>query len=101
MYNKLITKIKPLGFNWETADPFLFCVHHLDNYPAGNKKMGILAHKPTKDLNFIKELFETGIVVPVIDKRYPLSETPEAFRYFGEGHVRGKVVIRMEHNNKI
>jgi NADPH:quinone reductase-like Zn-dependent oxidoreductase len=68
---------------------------------TGNKKMGILAHKPNKDLAFIKELFETGKVVPVIDKRYPLNETPEAFRYFGEGHVRGKVVITVEHNSKI
>lgn len=40
MYNKLITNIKPLGFTWETKDPFLFCVHHLDNYPAGNDQMG-------------------------------------------------------------
>ena len=40
MYNRLITNIKPLGFTWETKDPFLFCVHHLDNYPAGNDKMG-------------------------------------------------------------
>ena len=40
MYNKLITNIKPLGFTWETKDPFLFCVHHLDNYPAGNDELG-------------------------------------------------------------
>ena len=40
MYNKLISNIKPLGFTWETRDPFLFCVHHLDNYPAGNDIMG-------------------------------------------------------------
>jgi redox-sensitive bicupin YhaK (pirin superfamily) len=40
MYNKLITSIRPLGFVWETHDPFLFCVHHLDTYPAGNEVMG-------------------------------------------------------------
>jgi redox-sensitive bicupin YhaK (pirin superfamily) len=40
MYNKLIINIKPLGFVWETSDPFLFCVHHLDNYPAGNDQLG-------------------------------------------------------------
>jgi redox-sensitive bicupin YhaK (pirin superfamily) len=40
MYNKLIINIKPLGFNWETSDPFLFCVHHLDNYPTGNDELG-------------------------------------------------------------
>jgi len=40
MYNKIISNIKPLGFQWETSDPFLFCVHHLDNYPRGNDQMG-------------------------------------------------------------
>jgi len=40
MYNKLISNIKPLGFTWETSDPFLFCVHHLDNYPTGNDQLG-------------------------------------------------------------
>lgn len=35
-----IIKIKPLGFQWETADPFLFCVHHEDAFPKGNEVMG-------------------------------------------------------------
>ncbi len=35
-----IIKIKPLGFQWETADPFLFCVHHEDKFPKGNEAMG-------------------------------------------------------------
>lgn len=34
------THIFPLGFPWETSDPFLFCVHHLDKYPKGNAEMG-------------------------------------------------------------
>ena len=57
--------------------------------------MGILMHKPNKDLAFMKELFEAGKVVPVIDRRYPLSEVAEALRYFGEGHAQGKVVITL------
>ena len=36
----LVRNIKPLGFQWETRDPFLFCVHHEDYYPKGNKNMG-------------------------------------------------------------
>ncbi|GIK42937.1 MAG: NADPH:quinone reductase [Chloroflexota bacterium] len=61
---------------------------------TGPKKMGILAHKPNaSDLELIKELIETGKVVPVIDRCYPLSEVAEALRYLGEGHARGKVVI--------
>ncbi len=35
-----VKNIKALGFQWETADPFLFCVHHEDNYPKGNSQMG-------------------------------------------------------------
>ena len=35
-----IIKIKPLGFTWETSDPFLFCAYHEDLYPKGNKKLG-------------------------------------------------------------
>ena len=48
----------------------------------------------------LKELIEAGKVTPVIDKTYPLSETPEAFRYLGEGHARGKIIITVEHNNE-
>lgn len=35
-----VRRIVPLDFVWETQDPFLFCVHHLDHYPAGNEGMG-------------------------------------------------------------
>lgn len=40
MEKKAIISIKPLGFPWETQDPFLFCVHHRDEYPKGNDDMG-------------------------------------------------------------
>jgi NADPH:quinone reductase-like Zn-dependent oxidoreductase len=46
----------------------------------------------------MKELIEAGKVVPVIDRRFPLSEIGEAFRYFEEGHPSGKVVITIEHS---
>ncbi|MEW5738754.1 MAG: pirin family protein [Myxococcota bacterium] len=35
-----LLSVRPLGFPWETVDPFLFCVHHDDAYPAGNEAMG-------------------------------------------------------------
>jgi NADPH:quinone reductase-like Zn-dependent oxidoreductase len=44
-------------------------------------------------LIFMKGLLETGKVVPVIDRRFSLSEVPEAIRYLETGHARGKVVI--------
>jgi NADPH:quinone reductase-like Zn-dependent oxidoreductase len=65
---------------------------------SGNK-VSQLSHEPNvKDLLYMKELIEAGKVIPVIDKRFPLSEIGEAFRYFEEGHPQGKVVITMEHN---
>jgi NADPH:quinone reductase-like Zn-dependent oxidoreductase len=67
---------------------------------TGSKKMGNVMAKPNKkDLAFIKELLETGKVKPVIDRCYPLSEVPEALRYLGEGHARGKVVITVDQNS--
>ena len=42
------------------------------------------------------ELMEAGKVTPVIDRRYRLSEVPEAIRYLETGHARGKVVVTME-----
>ena len=41
MNNSVIKNIKPLGFPWETQDPFLFCAYHRDEYPEGNTNMGI------------------------------------------------------------
>ncbi len=53
-----------------------------------------------KDLVILKELLESGKVTPVIDRTYPLRETPEALRYAGKGHAQGKVVITLDHQNK-
>lgn len=60
----------------------------------GSQKMGNLLARPNqKDLVFMEELLEAGKVVPVIERRYPLSKVAEALRYVEEGHARGKVVI--------
>jgi NADPH:quinone reductase-like Zn-dependent oxidoreductase len=63
----------------------------------GTKKMGVVMQEPNRkeDLVFLEELFKAGKVKPVIDRRYPLSEAAEAFRYLEKGHVLGKVVITM------
>lgn len=59
----------------------------------GSKKMGLLILKQNKDMSDLIKLFEAGKLEPIIDKCYPLNETAAAFRYFGEGHQRGKIVI--------
>ncbi len=53
-----------------------------------------------KDNAYLKELFEAGKLKPVIDKCFSLEETADAFRYFGEGNFKGKVVITVEHTHK-
>lgn len=66
----------------------------------GRKKMCFfIAHINKKDLDLLKDLLATGKVVPVIDRRYPLSEAAEALRYLEEGHARGKVVLTVEHSS--
>ncbi len=63
---------------------------------TGSKKMvNMIAKLNQKDLVFLKDLIEAGKVVPVIDRRYPLSEVPKALRYLEEGHARGKIVITL------
>lgn len=52
-----------------------------------------LASPNDKDLIVLKELVETGKVRPVIDRTYPLHQTPDAFRYLEESHAQGKIVI--------
>jgi NADPH:quinone reductase-like Zn-dependent oxidoreductase len=65
----------------------------------GGKKVIQLSHEPNvEDLAYMKELIEAGKVKPVIDRRFPLSEIAEAFRYFEEGNPSGKLVITMEND---
>jgi NADPH:quinone reductase-like Zn-dependent oxidoreductase len=65
---------------------------------VSKKKIRIVALKPNKDLAYINELFESGKLKPVIDGPYKLEEVPKAFRHFGEGAHKGKVVITVKHN---
>jgi len=67
---------------------------------AGKYKMQMVGYKANKDLKYLVELFEAGKLKPVIDKCFPLEKTADAFRYFGEGCFKGKIVIRLDHNKK-
>ena len=57
--------------------------------------MGI-ATTSKEDLLFLKELLESGKVVSIIDKAYPLSEAAQAIKYIIEEHGRGKVIISVK-----
>jgi NADPH:quinone reductase-like Zn-dependent oxidoreductase len=58
------------------------------------KHIQMLAVQPNlHDLLYLAELCQAGSLVPVLDRCYPLSQVPDALRYVGEGHVKGKVVI--------
>jgi NADPH:quinone reductase-like Zn-dependent oxidoreductase len=57
------------------------------------KFIRIVALTPNKDLEYINGLFQAGKIKPMIDGPYRLDEVPEAFRLFGKGNHKGKIVI--------
>jgi NADPH:quinone reductase-like Zn-dependent oxidoreductase len=62
----------------------------------GGKQIRLLLVQPNpQDMLYMTELFASGKVVPSIDRRYSMNEVPEALRYLGEGHVKGKIVINV------
>jgi NADPH:quinone reductase-like Zn-dependent oxidoreductase len=63
---------------------------------AGGQQFSVLMAKANaQDLSFIKELIEAGQVKPVVEKVHTFEQIPEALRYLGEGHAKGKLVVRV------
>ena len=60
-----------------------------------NKHVRIVTLKPNKDLAYMNELFDAGKLAPVIDGPYKLADLPEAFRLFGTGDHKGKIIVTM------
>jgi NADPH:quinone reductase-like Zn-dependent oxidoreductase len=65
---------------------FVFASQNVQTFIASSKQQNLVA---------LRELIEAGKVAPVIDRTYPLSETPQAIGYVGQGHARGKVIISL------
>jgi NADPH:quinone reductase-like Zn-dependent oxidoreductase len=64
-----------------------------------SQKLVMVGAKSNKeDLTILHDLMKAGKVTPVVDKRYSLTEVPEAIRYLEAGRARGKVVITLEYN---
>ena len=63
---------------------------------ASQKFIAYVAQFNQKDMMVLADLMQTGKILPVIDRTYKLSETPDALRYLEQGHARGKVVITVE-----
>jgi NADPH:quinone reductase-like Zn-dependent oxidoreductase len=66
-----------------------------------NRQIGIMIMKRSRpdDLETVAEMIASGKIKVVIDQRFRLDETPEAVRYLETGHVRGKVVINIDHES--
>ena len=62
-----------------------------------DKQIGILMWKQyvKEDFDFLIELLSEKKIVPVIDRRYKLSETKDAFKYLMDGHAKGKIIINI------
>jgi len=73
----------------------LLCLNLWAPLTRESRNLRLVAEGPNKGLADLKALIETGQLTPVIDRTYPLSEVPDALRYFGQGHHKGKIVITM------
>jgi NADPH:quinone reductase-like Zn-dependent oxidoreductase len=63
---------------------------------VSQKFISYIAQFNKKDMTVLADLMQSGLVKPVIDRTYKLSDVPEALRYLEQGHARGKVVIALE-----
>ncbi len=80
------------GGRWLGVVDRLLRAHLLFSFVS--QKLGtFVSSENYEDLIVLKELIESGQVTPVIDRTYPLAESPEAIRHLEEGRARGKVVI--------
>jgi NADPH:quinone reductase-like Zn-dependent oxidoreductase len=63
---------------------------------VSDKRLRLIGLRPNRDLPYLNEQFEAGNLVPVIDGPYTLNQGADAFRRFGAGNHKGKIVITMD-----
>ena len=94
-FSECRSALKPQGIYVTTAFSPVLVLQSQWISKTGSQKMAPVPPRPPsrKDLTMVRELLESGAVVPVIDRCYPLDELPQALQYLSKGHAQGKIVI--------
>jgi NADPH:quinone reductase-like Zn-dependent oxidoreductase len=73
----------------------LWVRRRIASIPGSRKVALFITRGNSQDLRFIAELLEAGAIKPVVELAYAFEEAPDALRYVGEGHARGKLVVKV------
>jgi len=85
------------GMKGDWFGPMMSPIKALMMSPFVGQKLGLMiAQMRKEDLGVLSDLMQAGELTPVIDRRYHLSEVPDAIRYSEEGHARGKIIINLD-----